>query len=205
MTALILLKDFLETQIEIWRPVAEFQGYEVSTLGQVRSYWRKSGKAVSVSPKSGRKHGTWTYVLSDIPTLLKPLSDKDGYLYVRPSGGNGKYYSRRIHRLQAFAFIPNDRPLIATKINHKNNVHDDNRVPNLEWCTEKENREHAIAIGVWPKGVKHGMTKLTEDDVRAIRRRIASGESNAVIGGSYGITGAAIYRIRKGLVWKEVI
>lgn len=68
---------------------------------------------------------------------------------------NGKYERKLIHRLVAFVFIPN--PQKKPYINHKNGKRDDNRVSNLEWCTQLENNQHA-----WKTGLinKEKMTKI---------------------------------------------
>lgn len=67
---------------------------------------------------------------------LKPMKDKDGYLYVNIRI-DGKQKNFKIHRLVAEAYIPN--PDGKPQVNHKNEVKTDNYINNLEWATAKEN------------------------------------------------------------------
>ena len=70
---------------------------------------------------------------------MKPQKDKDGYLQVGLWKEN-KAKKAKVHRIVAKTFVPNLNNL--PEINHINEVKDDNRVSNLEWCTRKENINH---------------------------------------------------------------
>lgn len=117
---------------EIWKDVGIIKGvdytglYQVSNYGQVRSLDRTDiylmkGKEVKRSRKS---------------IIMTPVEDKYGYVKIQLCK-NGKHKWFQVHRLVAQAFIPN--PNNYPCVNHKNEIKDDNRVDNLEWCTVKYN------------------------------------------------------------------
>jgi len=64
--------------------------------------------------------------------VLKQYHNNQGYAYVMIKGKQ-----KLIHRLVAKTFIDNPNNLF--EVNHINEIKDDNRVENLEWCSRKCN------------------------------------------------------------------
>lgn len=79
-----------------------------------------------------------------------------------------------------------------------------NRLSNLRWGTPAENVADAIVQGVHPLGVKHGMAKLTDEDVRLIRRLHADGRSVRSLSKEYEMMWSSIDAIVKRRHWKHV-
>ena len=108
---------------EVWKDINEFKGYyQVSNFGRIKSLFRYA------KVKNGFR---------SVPEkILKPKIDKDGYLHVVLQKDRKLKYLA-IHRIVADTFI--DNPNNLPHVNHKNENKQDNRVENLEWCTEQYN------------------------------------------------------------------
>ena len=113
---------------EIWKSITGYEGfYEVSNFGNVRS----------LTSSNGRKRFNRV-------KILKPAIMKDGYLRVTLCVDRKKQ-QMPVHRLVLSAFSKENPTL---QVNHINGEKNDNRLCNLEWCTQSENQKHAYRIGL---------------------------------------------------------
>lgn len=78
---------------------------------------------------------------------LKWCYNKAGYPTVNIFYKKATSHTIMVHRLVAFAFIPNIENKL--EVNHKNGIKTDASVENLEWVTAKENTHHAIRTGLF--------------------------------------------------------
>jgi hypothetical protein len=129
---------------------------------------------------------------------LKQWAHSQGYMLVRLSSPRAV---GRVHRLVAQAFIPN--PLSKPSVNHINNCRDDNRVENLEWCTQQENLAHAANQGrmvqdYW-KVKRSPKAQLSEQTAKTIRDDYAEGSGSwKTLARKYGISKRTAGRIING-------
>lgn len=121
----------------IWKPIKDFEGlYEVSNTGKVRSldhYVKTNIRHVDKRLVKGR--------------ILKARTNKStGYNCVTLSKGK-KIYSAVVHHLVAEAFC--DKKDGDCVVNHIDGNKANNAASNLEWCTYKENSQHAVQHGIF--------------------------------------------------------
>jgi len=115
--------DLTNLKNEIWKDIKGYESlYQISNYGRLKSLIKKE-KII----------------------IIKLIHDKKNYLNYTLHK-NGRTKSEKIHRLVAEAFIPNSEN--KPQINHINGIKTDNRVCNLEWCTNSENQIHAYKNGL---------------------------------------------------------
>lgn len=91
------------------------------------------------------------YQISDEGTVRRILKDRtrdikcrEGKYYTVNISKHGKKKTFAVHRLVAETFL--ERPEGYLEVNHKDGDKHNNRVENLEWVTQLENRTHAIRV-----------------------------------------------------------
>lgn len=130
---------------EEWKLIDGFDNaYEVSNCGRVRSVDRIVVRSDGVKLRIKGQ-------------MMKIRIDKKGYPRVYLNDKK-KTKFKPVHRLVAIAFIPNleDKP----QVNHIDGNKRNNNVANLEWCTNKENQEHAVKNGLHVTSPNVGRRKI---------------------------------------------
>lgn len=158
--------------MEVWKEI--LPGYEVSTLGRIKSHWK------------GKTH-------------FMKLSLLHGYWHVGlMTDGKQKRYC--VHRLVAQAFIPN--PLNKPQINHINGVKTDNRVENLEWATASENTQHAYKNNLAKSGEDNYLAKLTNAQALYVREN-PDNLIGRELAKKFGVDETVISLIQRGKAYKH--
>jgi len=181
-TSLETSKQLSEWGCEEWKDIQRYEAhYQVSSFGQVRRLY---------NPKNKKIYGH---------ILKSSINKSSGYKGVLLSV-NAKRKRFSVHRLVAMAFLEN--PENKPNVNHKDFDKFNNKVENLEWCTQKENAIHSVKNGhkCNNRGEKHGMSKLTEKQVLSIRQEIKTSSANA-LARKYKVASATIYGIWNRKKW----
>lgn len=164
---------------EEWRPIAGYEGYDVSDWGRVRSYWVRHGRDVRLVPDS----------------KLMKATHGCRHISLRKSGClKGK--SLTIAALVLEAFVgPRPDGMFAL---HRNDNRNDNRLENLYWGTPSENCIDMLRNGI------HAKAKLSESDIPEIWSRLLRNEPMTAVARDYGVRPAIIGNIRSGDTWSHI-
>ena len=139
------------------------------------------------------KHGE---VKNSQNTPVKTHMDHNGYLRIF------KTIHVKVHRAVMLAFCPEEQNQV---VRHLDGNKLNNNFTNLKWGTYKENYSDMVAHGnrKIAKGLRSASSKITDDDVREIRKR-AKNEPMKIIAQDYPISYGTITRIVRGKYWPHI-
>lgn len=165
---------FRTAELGVWKAVADFPNYFVSSDGRVLSTQRGYGWLLSAMKR-------W----------------QSGHLYVFLYRG-GKMYKKYIHDLVLTAW---DRsPLPGEECRHLNGNSAHNRLENLSWGSRQDNANDRVKHGNSLRGECSPRHKLTQQQVIEIRRRIDTATLRA-LARQYGVSHTCIRRAANGMNW----
>ena len=161
--------------VDYWGLIPGYPNYLVSRRGEVRSLVRNR--------------------------LLSQVEGERGYMLVNLySNGRPKHFL--VHRLVAAAFLGPIPP--GHQVNHKDADKTNNHLENLEIVTPEQNRAHAARHGLIRVGEANPSARLTEEDVRAIRKLRDEGLRVRDIAHKYDVSERTVYLIGRRLTWRHV-
>lgn len=163
--------------MEIWKNIKGFRElYQISNLGRVRRIDNKK--------------------------VLKPLNISNGYKGVRLYRNKEDATTKKIHRLVAEYFISN--PLNLPQVNHKDGNKSNNKVNNLEWCSNDYNMNHAVMNSLILLGDKRHSSKCTEESLVLLQRLIDCGFTIKQLSIIYTISKNSMKEIIRGRAYKHL-
>lgn len=140
------------------------------------------------------------------PFALKTARHPCGYRKVVLKVENG-YKNFLVHRLVMLAWVgPCPKGAVT---NHKNGDKTDNRLENLEYCSQSYNMAHSFAMGLSPKppthcGERAPKAKLTEPQVIELRELAANGATIKELASAFGVTPSTASKIVLRHTWKHL-
>lgn len=169
---------------EEWRSLPEDADYEISNLGRVRSWKRRStdrGRPTEpriITPKQLNSHGHKFFEAWD----------------------HSKRVKHSIHRTVLRVFT--GEPLEGQIARHLNGDPADNRAENLTWGTRAENSADMVAHGNSQRGIKNAKAKLTDRDAELINR-LAEYMTSRQLADVFEVAAATIIAITSGRIWNH--
>lgn len=175
---------------EIWKPVPEWEEYyEVSNLGNLRRRGDSPGRYKVQRPLKQFE--------------LKRPDGKQGYLTCRLKVKGKGQKTLYAHRIVCAAFH-GPSPTVDHQCCHNDGDRHNNAADNLRWDTREANEADRIKHGTSNRGSRHGLSKLTEEQVQEIRHMLAARYTQQVIADRFGVSQAAISDIHVGRRWAHL-
>jgi hypothetical protein len=193
-----------QQELEEWRPVVGLEGaFEVSSLGRVRRIYNggvDGWRIMKMTPHRGGSSDPGRRYL--IVNLQREGARAIGRRYQPGDKRDSTGVQRAVHLivLEAFKGL---RPTPGHQGLHNDSNPQNNRADNLRWGTWEENCQDMVDHGT-RKGENNGRSKLTAEDVVAMRRRVRTGYHRGLyreLARQYGVHPRMISYAVTGVHW----
>jgi hypothetical protein len=170
--------------IKQWRPIPQMDMYYIACEdGRIASTTRKTSGGRTIR---GR--------------VLKLQKTTSGYYFFQ---ARTPFFSGSMlaHRAVLSAFTGGIKNM---DVNHLDGNKINNALENLEWASRSENQLHAANAGLKPTGAQSHLSRLTEENVREIRRLLSEGVPQSRIALQHGVSQTAVSKIKTNKKWKQL-
>lgn len=167
--------------MEIWKSIPNFDGYEVSNLGRIRSWKRSLNPPVEVSLISNDKYKNYYRV---------PLYTKTGRRWLA------------VHRAVLLAFV--GQPKRGQICCHNDGNGKNNKLSNLRWGTIRDNEADKLRHDMVVRGERVGTSFLKNEQIVDIRKRYQQGEKSLSLSKKFGVHRSTIERVVFRKTWAHI-
>lgn len=171
-----------------YREIPGHPGYRAGSDGTIWSQW-------NFGPANGQPRGAWHE--------KRQCTDSLGYRHVRLRSAMRKSPSAKVHRLILLAFV-GAPPLGKPYGCHNDGNPSNNAIRNLRWASQAENLGDMRRHGTLRVGIESASAKLSEADVREIRRLRSGGRTMRSIALAVGTSAATVCNVINGHRWRHV-
>lgn len=175
--------------IEVWKTIPDFQAYEVSNFGRVRSKQRR----IRFVDKTGRER--WRVKEEKIIATQK---QNGGYIIAHLHIDNVRK-ARTVHSLVATTFL-GPRPQ-GSDVCHNDGNRTNNGLTNLRYATRKENQKDRLEHGTFYASATQA--KLTPRQIKRIRA-LKGVFTQVVLAKKYNVHYKTINKILNGKTWVHI-
>lgn len=177
----------------------------------IRNFWNEEWKIVVFDDYV---HPNEHYKISNIGRLSRIKDGEEvivepynmhGYLYFRvKKKQKGKFKSYYLHKLIAQHFLEQNDGIYVIHLDYDKL---NNHIDNLKWATKREKEIHQFSNPNYKKPEKLTSAKLTENDVRRIKKMLKNPNRRTrlkIIAKQFGVSTMQLQRIKTGENWGHV-
>lgn len=180
--------ELFNDQNEQWKSIPNFDNYEASNYGRIRSIDRDITQLRCKRQYTRKMKGR----------IIKPRIQNNGYLIVWLRR-EGVTKAISVHRLVATTFLQSQNA--DFEINHKDGNKTNNAISNLEWVSRSENIKHSYKELNRPKNMRSVLCVETNIEYDSIQEAAIKTNTNSA---SIGHVLAGRNKTAGGYTWKRL-